>query len=102
MGSLSLGYGREQASETYTSMYNQNGFQALMRLAWTPDVHTRAMSSYDSRSQTGEVSASRTGETQGIGSWVAAANATVQPNSQDAVSGSVSYVANRADVSVSH
>ncbi len=101
MGSLSLGYGQDQAAET-SGIYNQNGFQALVRLAWTPDARTRVLSSYDSRSQTGEVSATRTSETQGAGSWTASADATVQPNNQDAVSGSVSYVANRADVSVSH
>ena len=53
-GSLSLGYGWEQAAQTSAGcLYNQNGFQALVHLAWSPDTHTRVLSSYDSRSQTG-------------------------------------------------
>ena len=102
-GSLSLGYGWDPAGASQAlSAYRQNGFQALVRLAWTPDTHTRALSYYDSRSQTGELSATRTSETQGVGSWTATANATVAPNDQDAVSGSVTYIANRADVMVNH
>ena len=102
-GSLSLGYGRDQSSQTAAgSAYSQNGFQALVRLAWSPEPQTRTLASYDSRSQTADVSASRTSETQGVGSWTASADAMVQATGQDAVNGSVSYVANRADVSVNH
>jgi outer membrane usher protein len=97
-----VGYGQDQAAETSTGIYNQNGFQALVHLAWSPDAHTRAMASYDTRSQTGDVSGSRSSETQGIGAWTASADATMQANNQDAVNGSASYVANRADISVSH
>ena len=60
------------------------------------------MASYDSRSQTGEVSATRTSETQGAGSWAATADAQVSPSGQDAINASATYVANRADVTVSH
>jgi outer membrane usher protein len=102
-GSLSLGYGRDPAAETSISRaYSQNGFQALVHVAWTPDAHTRLLSSYDSRAQTGDVSGSRSSETLGVGAWTASADAMAQPDNKDAVSGSVTYVANRADVTVSH
>jgi outer membrane usher protein len=102
-GSLSLGYGRNTESQNYAgSIYNQNGFQTLVRLVWTPDLQTRTMASYDSRAQIGEVSGTRNSETQGVGSWSATADAQVQPENRDAVNGSVSYAANRANVTVAH
>ena len=82
--------------------YNQNGFQALVRLAWTPDARTSIISSYDSRAQIGEVTATTTSETQGVGSWTASVDAQVAPDNQDAISASASYVGNRAEVSVTH
>ena len=81
---------------------NENGFRALVRLAWTPDSHTSAMASYDSRSQTAEVTGTRTSETQGVGSWTATADAQVAPANQDAISASGTYAGNRADVTVTH
>ncbi len=102
-GSISLGYGKDQAAETTVCcVNNQNGFQAFVRLAWTPDAHTNAFASYDTRSQTGQVTYTQTSETLGVGSWTATATAETQPGDQTAISASATYMANRAEVSVSH
>lgn len=102
-GSISLGYGRDQAADTTVCcVYNQNGFQAFVRLAWTPDAHTNAFASYDSRSQTGQATYTQTSETQGVGSWTATATAETMPDGESSVSASATYIANRAEVYFGH
>ncbi len=73
-----------------------------MRLAWTPDAHSNALATYDSRAESAYVSYSQTSEKTGVGSWAATVDATSDPSSQGAINASASYVANRADVSLSH
>ena len=109
-GSLSVGYGRDQAAPnccslgqtSITPVYNQNGFQAYVRLAWTPDPHSNAFATYDSRSQTAQATYTQSSETSGVGSWTATATADTQANGESSVSATATYAANRADVYVSH
>jgi outer membrane usher protein len=102
-GSLAVGYGRDQTTEnTQGSIFNQNGFQVLGRLAWTPAAHTSVLSSYDSRAGVGEVSGTYTSENQGVGSWTATAQAQTAPNDQSGAGGAVTYSGNRGDVTLAH
>jgi outer membrane usher protein len=100
-GSLSIGYGRDDTSH-YQTYYNQDGFRTYVRLAWTPDANSRAMASYDSRSESGRVSYTQNSETKGIGAWTATAEAASERNDQGGVNASASYTANRAEVTASH
>ena len=102
-GALTVGYGRDQTTESATCAgCRQNGFEALARLAWSPNTQTRIMSSYDSTTQTAEVSGTYTSENQGAGSWATSATATVAPGSQDAISAAASYTGNRGTIAVTH
>ncbi len=73
-----------------------------MRVSWTPDAHTNALASYDSRNEAGHVTYSQSSETSGVGSWTASVDGTTDSNNDGALNASASYVANRAQVSVSH
>ncbi len=100
-GSLSVGYGRDQAVEYGTNSYaNQNGFQVLARLVWASDGHTTVIASYDSRTQIGEVMGVVTSENQGLGAWTATAEAQTSANNQDGLGASVTYAGNHGDISV--
>ena len=101
-GSLSVGYGRDQTAECVPGLYNQNGFQVLGRVAWTPGAHTTVLSSYDSRAGVGEISGTQTSESQGVGAWTASAQAQTTQNDQSGVGGAVTYSGNRGDITVAH
>ncbi len=102
-GSISLGYGQDQTGDTNTCCGNsQNGFQAFLRLAWSPDAHSTASASYDSRSQTAQTNFTQSSEQTGVGAWSATATAETQSDGQSDVSASGSYSANRAEFYFSH
>ena len=98
--SLSLGYSRDQTGDTSAS--NQNGFQGFLRLAWIPEAHAIASTSYDSRSQSTQTSLTELSDKAGVGSWNASAIAESQADGQSTVSGSASYLANRAEFYFNH
>ena len=100
-GSLSVGYSGGQAASA-SSVSNQNGLQAFVRLIWVPDAYSSAMLAYDSRTQTAQATYTRSSETTGVGSWTSTVDAETQAKGQSAVNASASYVANRADVTVTH
>ncbi len=102
-GSVSFSYGQDQTADaTACCAYNQNGFQAFLRLAWTPDAHSNASASYDSRSQAVQTAYTQSGEATGVGSWNATAIAETGGNGETTASASASYFANRAEFYVGH
>ena len=102
-GSLSVGYGNDQAAISSTCcIFGDSGFQAFVRLAWTSDSHSAATAAYDTRSQAVQATYSQSSETGGVGSWTTAVDATAGANNESAINASAGYVANRADVFVSH
>ena len=102
-GSISLSYGRDQTADANACCaYNQNGFQAFLRLAWTPDAHANASASYDGRSRTAQSTYTQSSETTGVGSWSATAMTETHADGQSGVSASASYFANRAEFYFNH
>jgi len=102
-GAISISYGRDQTADANAdSAYDRNGFQAFLRLAWTPDAHANASMGYDSRSQTAQTTVTQTSEKTGVGSWNATAMAETQPDGQSSLSASASYFTNRAEFYVNH
>jgi outer membrane usher protein len=103
LGSISFSYGRDQTADANACCaYNQNGFQAFLRLAWIPDAHANASASYDSRSQTVQTTYSQSSETTGVGSWSATAMAETHADGRNGVSASASNFANRAEFYFNH
>lgn len=101
--SLSAGYSRDEAGDTNACcVSNQNGFQAFLRLAWTPESHAIASGSYDSRTQSTQTSLTQSSERAGVGSWNASAISEIHADGQTSVSGSASYLTNRAEVFFNH
>ena len=102
-GSISAGYGQDQTGDTNACCVNsQNGFQAFLRLTWTPDAHATASASYDSRSQTAQTSFTQSSEKTGVGAWSATATAETQADGQSDISASGSYFTNRAEFYFNH
>ena len=102
-GSLSVGYGQDDTTITQTCcLINQDGFRAFVRVSWVPDAHSSAMASYDSRSEAGQVTYTQSSETSGVGSWTATVDGSTGSTNDGALNASASYVANRAQVTVSH
>ena len=103
-GSLSVGYGQDGTApaDQPCCLYKRDGFRTFARISWTPDATTYALSSYDSRTESGHVTYSQRSETTGIGSWTASADAMTDANSNGTLNASGSYVANRATITASH
>jgi outer membrane usher protein len=102
-GSLSVGYGQDSTITNQTCcMYNREGFRTFVQISWTPDAHSNALATLDSRAESARVSYSQSSEKTGVGSWAATVDATAGAQDQGAINASASYVANRANVSVSH
>jgi outer membrane usher protein len=100
---MSLSYGRDQTPNANACcVYDQNGFQALLRLAWTPDAHANASAGYDSRNQTIQTTVTQNSEKTSVGSWTATAMAETQANGRSDVSASGSYFTNRAEFYFNH
>ncbi len=101
--SLSLGYSQDQTGNTSACcVSNQNGFQGFLRFAWTPEAHVIASASYDSRSQSTQASITELSDKAGVGSWNASAITESSADGQSTVSGSASYLANRAEFYFNH
>ncbi len=102
-GSISFGYSQDQTGGTNACcVSSQSGFQAFLRVTWTPDPHANASTSYDARSQTMQTAFNQTSEKTGVGTWSATATTETQADGQSAVSASGSYFTNRAEVYVNH
>ena len=102
-GSLSVGYGQDGIATNQTCcLANRDGFRTFVRVSWIPDAHTSAWASYDSRAESGHVTYNQSSETTGVGSWVATVDASTDATNDSGINASASYVANRAEVSVSH
>jgi outer membrane usher protein len=102
-GSLSVGYGQDKTQTAQSCcLYNRDGFRTFVRLSWTPDAHSSALATFDSRAESARVSYTQNSEKTGVGSWAATVDATAGAQDQGAINASASYVANRANVSLSH
>ncbi len=103
-GSLSAGYGQDGTApaDQPCCLYKRDGFRAFARLSWTPDATSYALSSYDTRTESGHVTYSRRSETTGTGSWTASVDGMADAHNNGTLNASASYVANRANVSASH
>ncbi len=101
-GSLAVGYGEEDTSDKDDRQFQDDGFRTFLRLSWTPDSRSSVSLSHDTSSESSRASYSRSSERSGVGAWNTTVEASHENESDGGVYGSVGYVANRADVSISH
>lgn len=101
--SASFDYGRDQTSEASSSSAQyRNGFEAFLRLSWTPETHANATVGYDSRNHTVQTTVTQSSDNANIGSWNAMAIADTAANGESDVSASASYFTNRGEFYFNH
>ncbi len=102
-GSLAVGYGEDEAADKDNCCeFDADGFRAFLRLSWTPDSRSSVLLSHDTRAQASRATYSRSSERSGVGAWNTTVEASRENENDGTVYGSVGYVGNRADISVSH